>query len=176
MGKFYERLAGGLIPYVRMLAWLQAVPNPPPGNTNLANREERDPRSRGKRFADDKKAVTLPAVEQGYYLIDHLLDAGPVISTGMGAVILTWQELTAWQAALGLVLDPWELRMIRQLSAEYLAESQRATAHDCPPPWSDEPTEAQRDRVALQLRQAFRARMNKDDDDDPPPLASPAPA
>lgn len=77
----------------------------------------------------------LPQVECGGYLLRYLQEVGPVLTFGMGATPVTFSEIAAWEGAKGLELQPWESQMLRRLSREYLAQSQRSTAHDCPAPW-----------------------------------------
>lgn len=79
----------------------------------------------------------MPPVEGGEYLLGYLWEVGPVMPGGMGAVVLSWQELRAWQESIGFELDPWESRILRRLSRDYLAESHKAEKHDCPPPWKE---------------------------------------
>jgi hypothetical protein len=90
------------------------------------------------------------------YFVDALFDAGPTSAAGMGAVPLTWADLEAWQRGTGVFFPPWQLRLIRKLSSEYLAESQAADAHDAPPPWNREITEDRRGRVAKHIRDVMR--------------------
>lgn len=66
------------------------------------------------------------------------MEAGPTSPTSMGAVPLTWDEMGAWERRFGIELSPWESRLLRRLSYEYLKESHRAEKHDAAPPWADE--------------------------------------
>jgi hypothetical protein len=91
-----------------------------------------------------------PALE---LLVEYLFEAGPVSAVGMGPVTLTWVDLEAWQRATGVSLHPWQARLLRQLSSEYLAESSIADAHDAPPPWDREPDRA---KVANHIKRLFR--------------------
>ena len=49
--------------------------------------------------------------------------------TGMGAVALRWQTITAWSAACGVRLSPWEARLLRKLSVTWSRHSSRIS---CP--------------------------------------------
>jgi hypothetical protein len=73
----------------------------------------------------------MPAIEAPH-LIGYLLEVGPVMESGP----ITHQELFAWQANTGVKLQPWEIRMLRQLSCDYLSESHKAMKPDCSPPWN----------------------------------------
>lgn len=77
----------------------------------------------------------MPAFDEGEYLIAYLYELGPTVASGMGAGPVTFAEMAAWQAARGFELAPWEARLLRRLSVDYLAESNRATKRDCLPPW-----------------------------------------
>lgn len=66
------------------------------------------------------------------------MEAGPVVSNGMGLSAISWRELQAWEHGTGIELQPWESRLIRMLSAEYVSTSRKATEPDCPPPWVGE--------------------------------------
>lgn len=84
----------------------------------------------------------LPKVECAY-LVDYLKEVGPVMSDGA----ITWQELRAWQEQTGRVLQPWEAKMLRSLSIDYLNESQLAKSEDRQPPY--QPKGRTPDRVVV---------------------------
>jgi len=73
----------------------------------------------------------MPPIEGGNQLISRLLEIGP----SMGCDPISHQEIVAWQELTGIELQPCEVRFLRLLSHEYLAESHRALKHDCPAPW-----------------------------------------
>lgn len=81
------------------------------------------------------------------------------MATAMGVVPLTWSELVAWQSANSIQLQPWELSFIRRLSADYAAESSRATDPDRPPPWreGDRQSDAKRAAIAQGIRTSMKA-------------------
>jgi len=62
----------------------------------------------------------------------------------MGVAPLSWLTIDAWQRVTGVPLPSWEARLIRQLSLEYLSESQKAEDISCPPPWRSEITQAEK--------------------------------
>lgn len=70
----------------------------------------------------------------------------------MGVGPVSWQSLAAWQQATGVRIDPWELRLLRRLSVEYVAEGHRAEAENAPPPWPWQPTPDEREFGEAQLR------------------------
>ena len=83
------------------------------------------------------KPVEMPPLIWGEYLLGYLFEFGPTMAAGMGAGPLTASEIESWQHLLGIEFEPWEARLLRRLSNEYLAESHKATKRDCPPPFGD---------------------------------------
>jgi hypothetical protein len=69
------------------------------------------------------------------YLVDFLWQVGPVIEDGNGRAPLTHQEIVSWQFNTGISLKPWEARFLRNLSRDFLAQSQKAEKPDCPSPF-----------------------------------------
>jgi hypothetical protein len=92
------------------------------------------PTSRMKRLIDGGQPIPLPEINVDYILA-YLWEVGPTISGGMGEAPLSHAELLAWQTNVGIDLQPWESRMLRRLSVDYLVESQNATEPDCPAPF-----------------------------------------
>ncbi|WP_416463188.1 hypothetical protein [Sphingomonas sp. VDB2] len=86
------------------------------------------------------------------HIINRLLEIGLTEAAGMGAAPLSWVAINAWQQATGVRLLPWEARLLRKLSVEYLAESRRAEAETCPPPWRMVVTARERDVEERRLR------------------------
>lgn len=76
-------------------------------------------------------------------LVDVLMDAGPRMSTGMGASALSAQELAAWCAGTHADLTPWEFGTVLAMSRGYAGEFEDATAPGRPAPWLDQSVEAQ---------------------------------
>lgn len=99
----------------------------------------------------------MPPVEVGGYLVDYLLDVGPVGSTGMGLAVISYSELQAWQQCTGIAMQPWEVMLLRRLSADYMVESKRAEKPDCPPPFGSPAMEFDRDVVSKKVSSAFKA-------------------
>lgn len=123
-----------------------------------------EPVSRLQQLVVDGQEPDFPELSGGAYLVEHLWDVGPVLSGGMGAVPLTHEELRAWQSNTGIELQPWEARLLKNLSQDYLAESHRAEKSDCPPPYQPEQMLQQnREAVAQKVRNAMNAyRMAKE--------------
>lgn len=70
------------------------------------------------------------------YILDWLMDVGPAEQTGMGQVPIGWRTIDAWAARTFSRPSAWEARILRRLSAEYLAELHAAEDHMRPAPWS----------------------------------------
>lgn len=117
---------------MRHSAWLGAVPEAAPGA-----RADAVKLSRRERIERDGGEIEMPPFDEGEYLIAYLYELGPTVAAGMGAGPVTFAEMAAWQAARGFELEPWEARLLRRLSVDYLAESHQATRRDCPPPYMD---------------------------------------
>ncbi len=69
------------------------------------------------------------------YLVDWLLEIGPTLPTGMGSSPITYGAMLDWQAIMGVELEPWEARILRQLSGEYASEQYHARDKDRPAPY-----------------------------------------
>lgn len=115
MGKFYEQLLEGLRLYVRHGAWLDAVPG-------------EEPKAKPRREVIDD--VEMPDCE-AMHIIARLYEIGPIINDAP----ITFSEISAWSAANGVDLEPWEFRFLRELSMAYLSESRHAVDPKRPPPY-----------------------------------------
>ena len=82
-------------------------------------------------------------------LLAWLLELGITESGGMGPVPLSWREIAEWTRLSGIELPPWQVRLLRNLSVAYIAESRRAEEELCAPPWGRDPLEAMRMRAVL---------------------------
>lgn len=86
------------------------------------------------------------------HIINRLTEIGLTEANGMGASPLSWREIEAWQRSTRVRLAPWEARLIRHLSREYLAETHRAESENCPAPYRTEVTRREREVEEEQLR------------------------
>lgn len=73
-------------------------------------------------------------------LVEWLMEIGPIETGGMAGTAISWITLDAWCNRTGIDLQPWQSRLLRRLSGDWLAETDRAKAPDCAPPWTDKPT------------------------------------
>lgn len=131
------------------MAWLNAAPKPPEGSrrakANVATI------SRAEQYKRDGVTPAMPT-NPAPHLVTWLVEIGLTEAAGMGAAPLSWTSLNDWQQATGIVLPPWEARLLRKLSVEYLAESRRAESENCPPPFRAEVTQRERDAEERRLR------------------------
>lgn len=74
----------------------------------------------------------MPPVLWGDYILDYLFEVGPTMSEGP----LTFEEIESWMRTTETNLSPFEVRLLRRLSREYLGESYAATKRDRPPPYA----------------------------------------
>lgn len=121
------------------MAWLNATPKPDERTKRAKNSEGRPTISRLEQMKRDKIPLQMPP-NPAPHIVDRLVEVGLSEAAGMGIAPLSWQSLNAWQLATGVVLAPWEARLIRRLSVEYVAEGRRAESENAPAPWRTEVT------------------------------------
>ncbi len=80
------------------------------------------------------------------------------MSTGMGVIPITHQELQSWQLNIGVRLRAWEARFICKLSKEYLSMTHEAEEIDCPSP-CDVNTDDDREVVSRKIQNIMRDRI-----------------
>ena len=93
--------------------------------------------------------------------VGWLMDAGPteVVGASMDGAVrqtLSWGAIAQWEEGSGISLAPWQKRLLRQLSGDWLAAADRAKKVDCPPPWQPEqPFEINREAVGRKVVSIF---------------------
>lgn len=127
------------------MAWLHATPKPAPGSRRAKLAQDAPQRSRIDQMKKDGITPRMPPNPMPH-IMDRLVEIGMTEAAGMGVVPLSWREINEWQRATGVDLAPWEARLLRRLSAEYIAEGHRAELETCPPPWRIKLTEKERER------------------------------
>jgi hypothetical protein len=133
------------------MAFLHAVPKPDEGTKRAKMGDAATPTtSRIDKLKRDKIPIQMPP-NPAPHLIGFLVEMGMSEAAGMGMVPLSWREINAWCDRTRVDLAPWEARLIRKLSTEYLAESRRAESENCPPPWRAEVTQRELDVEQAQL-------------------------
>lgn len=120
--------------------------------------------SRHKSFmeADENSSfLKLPKIDGAEYLVAFLYEAGLYGSNGMGAVALSWAEISKWKECTGTELTPWECSMIKTMSEAYVGEYNQASSKARLAPYSevDEDVAANRTTVANKLKNALQSRM-----------------
>lgn len=111
-------------------------------------------RGEKSRFETLGAAAVLPP-NPAPHITDWLLEIGPTGPDGSG---LGWRDLTAWQDITGIVLEPWEARLIKRLSGEYASMRVRGERHDCAAPYSPaEVMKDNRERVNSQFAAMVKA-------------------
>lgn len=128
------------------MAWLNATPKPPPGSKSADPKYERPSLSRQEQMKKDGIPILWPPNPLPH-IVKTFIEIGMSEANGMGASPLSWREINEWQRATTVELAPWEARLIRRLSIEYLAEGRKAESENCPAPWR---SAAQRVRDAEQ--------------------------
>jgi hypothetical protein len=107
--------------------------------------------SRIDRLKRDKIVPAMPP-NPAPHLIDRLVEMGLTEAAGMGVAPLSWLTIEAWQRVTAVRLTPWEARLLRRLSTEYIAEGRRAEDETCPPPWRAEVTKREIETEEARLR------------------------
>lgn len=139
---------------MRQLAWLNTAPV---DRSKASKGSAPEPVTRIRRMRADGIEPVMPPLPTPW-IVERLLDMGPTVPGGMGAAPLPYSEIEAWQRCSGVELQPWEARLLRRLSGDYLAECQRAETPDCPAPWTAEDAiERNRAAVARKVGNAFKA-------------------
>lgn len=133
------------------MAWLNAAPKPD-ARTKRAQIEKDAPAiSRAEQMKRRGIVPRMPP-NPAPHIINRLVEIGLTEAAGMWAGPLSWLSINEWQRATGINLPPWEARLIRSLSVEYLAEGRRAESENCPPPWRAEVTQREIDTEVARLR------------------------
>jgi hypothetical protein len=160
VGKFYEGVGESLTPYVRSIAWWWAVPEPVERKHRRISDAPDQPVKRQSRLKALKKGEEpfMPAFPEEFgFLVDILFEVGPTSTGGMSVTQLSWADLGAWENQTGYPLQPWQSRLLRNLSAEFLSESHRATDPVAHPPWHVDMTPERRAAVAKHIRALLRS-------------------
>ena len=86
------------------------------------------------------------------------MDAGPIMQNGMGAMALTSTEIINYCRGSGNELTPWEFKLIRRVSADYLSQLQKSGEQFCSAPFKTGGAKSKEARAELdkKLRAAFK--------------------
>ncbi|WP_294036265.1 hypothetical protein [Sphingopyxis sp.] len=69
------------------------------------------------------------------HFIEWFTDIGMVESGGMAAAPLGWTTIANWQQGMAVTLEPWEVKLLRDLSIAYLAQKSNSELTTDAPPW-----------------------------------------
>jgi hypothetical protein len=146
-----------LILYARQLAWFNTKPRHPE-KAGVANGPTKQAElSRAQEITERGGTPLMPDVEGSEYLVAHWQDLGVITSGGMGLAALSSQEIWAWDQCHGTMLQPWELRVLRDMSRSYLVQLHESEKPDCLPPFGDPVNVFDRGLVAKKVSNAFRS-------------------
>jgi hypothetical protein len=154
VGKFSAEVGEELTLYARTSAWWSAGRRrkTKAGEESVPSRLADEKEKRGDGWQPEMPEVRAP------HVIGYLFEMGPLASGGMGPAPLSHQEIAAWCDLTGIRLSPWEVRTVRQLSRDYLAELHEAEDPKRPAPWRPEAPDV--GVVAQDMRAALRGLTN----------------
>lgn len=147
---------------MRQLAWLSARPRSADAKPDAA-----EPPSRLEAMVARGEWPDFPPVSPVLFdnpelpaghpvMVQWMFDAGPCEPGGGGAAPLSWRGLNAWTIGTGIAPEPWQGRLLRRLSAEWLAEGDKARKPDCPEPMREVEAEAATgSSIAERIKQGF---------------------
>ena len=103
-------------------------------------------------LAEGAPELSLPECENADDILQAFYLSGMAMSGGMGATALTWQELQALNAHVGL--NSWELKQVHAMSKAYCAMLHKAEKR-IPPPYMRELEADEVAWIAKQQAEAF---------------------
>ena len=136
--------------YIRQIAYFHATPKDAKHNRLTQFRQD----------YPETTPLPLPPLECGRYLIDLLGEAGTTMTTGMGTIPLSYQEISAWLQLSQRDLLWWEIQTIKEMSRAYTAELNNSTDADSEMPYNAAP-EMSRDQIeqkAINILSSFKKR------------------
>ena len=136
------------------------MPKQPGGQRTLSSIEE-EATSRLEEMRRKGLEPLMPPCSSDHH-IQTLMDLGPVEVAGMDRVPITWPTIAAYSMFSGTHLEPWEAKMIRRLSADWLSASREAEEPDAAPPWTSSTVDmrAAVDRMARDVFETFKIRQS----------------
>lgn len=113
--------------------------------------------SRAQKIERNGGTPLFPDVGEAQYVITYWQDIGVVEAGAMGPVPLSSKEIASWQECTGIDLQPWEFRVLRDMSRMYLIQAEQSKKPECPPPYGDPVNEFDREIVGKKVGNAFKA-------------------
>ena len=92
-----------------------------------------DEKGKSKGCRIDNYNGTFPPLGPLSYLYSYLCESGPLAS---------WGDIKAWQECTSTPLEPYEAKLLWEMSCAYLGERSKGRVMSCPRPWVDESDEA----------------------------------
>ncbi len=124
------------------MAWLNTVPKPDERTKRAKLNLDTPKLTRAERMKKDRVPIPMPPNPLPHF-VDRLIEIGLTEAAGMGTGPVSWLTIDAWCRLTGQTLQAWEIRLIRRMSVEYVAEQRRAESENCPPPWRWQVTETE---------------------------------
>ncbi len=106
----------------------------------------------------DSALIKMPDPGDAAYLIEFLMEIGPVNSGQSGPIPVSWSDINAWQQATGTILTGQELVQIRELSKLYCSQYHDSMDRNCPAPYVD-PDAVDHNKLGNHIKKVFRARQ-----------------
>ncbi|MDC8446460.1 MAG: hypothetical protein LV471_11110 [Nitrosomonas sp.] len=129
------------------MGWLHSRPK---------NQSETKSKTRAELIADAGREALLPSVDEVAYVATYWQELGMVGSGAGGPIILSAQEIIAWQQGKQINLNPWEFSTLRSMSVAYIGAYHDGEKPDCPAPYGRTNDQVNRDKVARDIGKAFR--------------------
>lgn len=96
----------------------------------------------------------MPKIEYGQYLLDYAFEIGPSRSSGQGPLTIEWVDIKAWCELTGVILDLWELLVIREISKAFVAQYYVSEGAIVPSPY--QPAEFDKGKVSNRIGNMLR--------------------
>lgn len=141
---------------VAQMGWLHAVPKDPEKSKSKAAKRL----SRLERLKGAGTVPHLPPVVYGTAELEHFMQVGPAQYNGMGTSPLSFTELASYAALCGVDFQPWQARLLHELSKHYVHHTVLGEDPQAPAPYIDV-RQVKRDAVSKRLAAAMGAFLKK---------------
>lgn len=113
--------------------------------------------TRAQKIQRNGGSPMFPSVGDANYVITYWQDLGVVESGAMGPIPLSAKEILSWQQCSGIHLQPWEFKVLRDMSRLYLIQHEESKNPECSPPFGDPVNEFDRAVVSKKVSNAFKS-------------------
>lgn len=111
----------------------------------------------------DSPLLQMPELpDQSAYIINHVIEVGTTMSSGLGVTPLSWTEIKSWSELTMTDLTSWEASLIMELSRTFTSNYNKFDDKDFPTPYIIE--EFDRSSASKNIGNALRfmaKRVNK---------------